>query len=615
MDDHGFLLQALVYLAGAALFVPLFQRVGLGSVIGYLAAGIAIGPWGLRLITGIGTVRQLSELGVVLLLFLVGLELNPARLWGLRRSIFATGTLQVVLTIALVAAVARAFGVAWPPALAIGAAAAMSSTAIALQALADRNQAASPPGQAAFAVALFQDLAFVPLLLGVSLLSPGAEHGDGMTWRAVAVGVAAIAAMVLGGRLLLRPLLRWVAATGMREVFIAFALALIVGSAWLTASIGLSMAMGAFIAGVLLADSEYRMELEVDIDPFKGLLLGLFFMAVGTGIDIGRLASEPLLIAALVAGALVLKIALLVPVSLTARLCREDSWIFALALSQVGEFAFVLLAQAQAGRLLAEDVVARLNAAVALSMLATPLLFLAFDRWIAPRWRRTAVARAPDTIDELNPVIVAGAGRFGQVVMRLLHARGIRTTLIDHDPNQIALLGRFGWRAYYGDARRPDVLQAAGIARARLLILALDDPKAVRATAEYVRRHHPELRILARARGRTDAIELERAGVTTVRETFGSALIGGERALTLLGVPAAEATRAMRRFRAHDEALFQQQLSIRDEAQLIAMTQQGRRDLERLLRAEADAGYPADHAPARAGGDADAPAKAPVDGA
>lgn len=311
MHDTGFLLQALIYLGATALFVPLFQRIGLGSVLGYLVAGLAIGPWGAALIPDSEVVRQVSELGVVLLLFLVGLELNPARLWSLRRAIFGLGTLQVVTTIAAVALFSRAVGASWPAALVFGMAASMSSTAIALQILGERHQMKAPPGQASFAVALFQDLAVIPLLLALAFMSPQAGEHDGFSWMPVLTAIGLIAAMVAAGRLLLRPLLRWIAGIRMREVFIAFALLLIVGSALLTQSVGLSMAMGSFIAGLLLADSEYRMELEVDIDPFKGLLLGLFFIAVGMSIDVGLVLAQPLKVLALAAAVVLLKFALL----------------------------------------------------------------------------------------------------------------------------------------------------------------------------------------------------------------------------------------------------------------------------------------------------------------
>ena len=590
MDDHGFLIQSLTYLAAAALFVPVFQRIGLGSVLGYLVAGIAIGPWGLRLITDLETVSRVSELGVVMLMFLVGLELNPTRLWSLRRSIFGLGTLQVVITIVAVAVILRVLGLAWPAAWVLGMAAAMSSTAIALQILAERGLTSTPPGQSAFSVSLFQDLAVIPLLLGLSLLAPDQAGPEPIPWRKIAVAIGMIAGMVVAGRWLLRPLLRWIATIRMREIFIAFALLLIVGSAFLTESVGLSMALGSFIAGVLLADSEYRMELEVDIDPFKGLLLGLFFIAVGMSIDIGLVLRSPVLVVALAIAAVALKWLVLRLLGRLFKLCREDGWLFALSLSQVGEFAFVLVTQAQSDRVLSAEQAGLANAVVAISMLTTPLLFLLYDRLIAPAYAQ-AGKREPDRIDERNAIIVAGMGRFGQITVRLLAARKIPVTIIDHDPNQIELIGRFGWRTYYGDARRPDVLRAAGIDQARLCVLAMDDPKAVLDTGRYIRSHFPQVQLLARARGRTDALELERAGIPAIRETFGSALEAAERALVVLGDDPETARRTAQRFREADAAGFQTQLAvIDDEEKLIALSDQGRRDLSRLLESEAAGG-------------------------
>jgi len=587
VHDTGPLLQALVYFAAAALFVPIFQRIGLGSVLGYLVAGTAIGPWGLKLVTDPGAVSGVSELGIVLLMFLVGLELEPKRLWSLRRAIFGLGALQVAVTIAAGAGAAFAAGLAAAPALVVGMALAMSSTAISLQVLGERHLGATPAGRAAFAVSLFQDLAVIPLLLALSALAPQAgAHDAGFSGRQLLVALALIAGMVLAGRLALRPVLRWIAGTRMREIFIAFALFLIVGSALLTQLAGLSMALGAFVAGVLLAESEYRMELEVDIEPFKGLLLGLFFIAVGMSIDLGLIARSPWLVAGLALAAVVAKTIVLMALGRLFRLCREDGWVFAISLSQVGEFAFVLLSQASADRIVPAPVAALASAVVAVSMLATPLLFVAWERFVRPRYG-TGRPQAADPIDERNPVIVAGMGRFGQIVARLLLGRQVPVTIIDHDPNQVELMRRFGFRAYYGDARRPDVLEAAGIAQARLLVLAMDDSDAVRDTAEHVRRTWPAVRLLARAYGRPEAVALARMDVPAVRETFGSALDAARQALTMLGEGAYAARQAAQHFRRHDEALFAAQLEAEgDDTRLIAAAEQGRRELARLLRRE-----------------------------
>ena len=389
-------------------------------------------------------------------------------------------------------------------------------------------------------------------------------------------------------RFLLRPLLRLIAAVRMREIFIAFALLLIVGSAYLTQSIGLSMALGSFIAGVMLADSDYRMELEVDIEPFKGLLLGLFFIAVGMSIDIGLILESPLLVLALALAIVLLKVLILGALGALFRLCREDGWMFALSLSQVGEFAFVLITQAQSDRVLDPVQAATANAVVAVSMLTTPLLYLSFDRWIAPRYRSDRT-RPADTIEVRNPVIVAGMGRFGQIVARLLLGRKHGVTIIDHNASQVDTIRRFGFRGYYGDVRRPDVLEAAGIGEAKLLVLAIDDPQALVETALYVQQHYPSVTILARARSRTDALQLARANIVAIRETFASALDAGQRSLIVLGDTQQAAHRAAQHFRAQDERQFKAQLALgEDEEKLIALAAQGRRELIQLLENESD---------------------------
>jgi monovalent cation:proton antiporter-2 (CPA2) family protein len=577
--ETNFIGQALIYLAAGVFAVPLFKRIGLGSVLGYLAAGMAIGPWGLRLIGDPQTVLHFAEFGVVLLLFLIGLELDPQRLWTLRRPIFGMGSAQVLATALIAAAIAWALG--QPPAVAavVGMGIAMSSTAIALASLQERNLLSTPGGQAGFSVLLFQDLAVIPLLLSVGLLSEGKSALD---WRAAAAGLALIAALIVGGRLLLRPALRIIANTKLRELFVAAALLLVVGIAVLMEAAGLSMALGAFLAGVLLADSEYRHELELDIEPFKGLLLGLFFIAVGMSVDLGLFVRSPLLVLGLAFGIVLLKIAILFPVANLFGYCgRADAGLFAIALSQVGEFAFVLFAAA--GPLLPPATLSLLNAAVAVSMLTTPFLFIFYEKALAGRF----VQEQPPVVDEGNPVIIAGFGRFGQVVSRVLNGLRISATLIDHDPNQVELVRRFGNPAYYGDASRLDVLERAGIARARLLVIAVDDESAALRMARQVRRRYPGLAIIARAHSRTDAYEYLDLGVPAVRETFGSALDAAELALRALGHGPVAARRVVTQFRRHDEEMLEQQAPHRGEVkQLIALNQQGRRDLEKLLTAE-----------------------------
>ena len=584
MQDHGFLHQALVYLAAGVIAVPVFKRLGLGAVLGYLIAGMAIGPWGLAFVSEPQAILHFAEFGVVLLLFLVGLELNPQRLWSLRRPIFGLGTTQVLATLAAVLGAAWALGLPLHTGLIAGMGFAMSSTAIALASLQEKNLLPTPGGQASFSVLLFQDLAVIPMMLVLALMSPGRD-GSGLDWMAAARALAIIVLLVFAGRTLLRPLLRYIANTRMREVFIGFALLLVLGIAALMQAIGLSMALGAFLAGVLLADSEYRHELELDIEPFKGLLLGLFFIAVGMSVDLGLFLRSPLLVFGLAAGVVALKVMLLYPIARLFGYCaRADALLFALGLSQVGEFAFVLFGAA--GEILPRPTLDVLNAAVAASMLSTPLLMALYERVLAPRMRATAQP-APDAIEQQHPVIIAGFGRFGQVVVRLLNARGIRTTVVDHDANQVDLVRRFGYKAYYGDATRLDLLEAAGAAKARLLVLAIDDAQATLAIVRLARANFPELQILARAHGRTDSLELIELGVPAVRETFGSALEAAETALNLLGHTPHAAARFAARFRRHDEDLLLRAAAHRnDTPALIAMAQQGRSDLERLLAEE-----------------------------
>jgi len=580
--ETNFLEQALIYLAAGVIAVPLFKRIGLGSVLGYLAAGMAIGPWGLRLIGDPQTVLHFAEFGVVMLLFLIGLELDPQRLWTLRRPIFGMGSVQVIATAAAVAAIAWILGQPLAVALVAGMGVAMSSTAIALASLQEKNLLSTPGGQAGFSVLLFQDLAVIPLLLTVALLGEGKAALD---WRAAAVAVGLIAAVITGGRFLLRPALRTIAETKLREVFVAAALLLVIGIAVLMEAVGLSMALGAFLAGVILADSEYRHELELDIEPFKGLLLGLFFIAIGMSVDLGLFARSPLLVLAVALGIVALKVAVLFPVANLFGYCgRADATLFAVALSQVGEFAFVLFSAA--GPLLPPGTLALLNAAVAASMLTTPLLFILYEKVLAPRLARGAES-VPGVIEQANPVIIAGFGRFGQVVSRVLNGLRISATLIDHDPNQVELVRRFGNPAYYGDASRLDVLERAGLARARLLIVALDDEEAALRTVRQVRRRYPELALIARAHSRSDGYEYLDLGVPAVRETFGSALDAAELALRSLGHGPVAARRVITQFRRHDEEMMELQAPHRGEVkQLIALNQQGRRDLEKLLTAE-----------------------------
>jgi len=578
METHSFLQQALVLLAAGVLAVPIFRRFGLGSVLGYLVAGMAIGPWGLGLIADPQRVLEFSEFGVVLLLFLFGLELNAQRVWSLRRAIFGLGAAQVAATIAAVAALALALGQPLAVGLVAGMGIAMSSTAIGLATLSEKSLLQTDGGQASFGVLLFQDLAVIPLLLVLGVMG-GMSEGFHLDDLAKALGM--IVLLIAAGRVLVRPVLRFVAEARLREVFVGFSLLVVMGTAALMEWAGLSQALGAFLAGVMLADSEYRHELELDIEPFKGLLLGLFFIAVGMSIDLGLFLRAPWLVLGLAVGIVVVKLAILFPVVQLFGYCkRADAATFAVALSQAGEFAFVLFGAA--GSILSRETAALLNAAVALSMLSTPFLFK-----LRESFRLEEPERAADAIRESNPVIVAGFGRFGQVVMRVLRGLGIGATVIDHDPVQIDTVRRFGWKAYYGDATRMDLIESAGARDAKLLLVAIDDAEGAMRLVKNARRYFPSLPIVVRAHSRTDAYEYAAMGVPAVREVFGSALDAAGRVLGALGYSEKEAESILTRFKAYDEQQIVENAPHRDdEKKLIALNEQGRRDIAELLAAE-----------------------------
>jgi glutathione-regulated potassium-efflux system ancillary protein KefC len=555
MADQGLLLNAIIYLAAAVVAVPLFKRVGLGSVLGYLAAGVAIGPWGFGLICNVDDILHFAEFGVVLLLFLIGLELNPQRLWALRRPILGLGGAQVAATTALIGAVAMLLGADWRAALVAGMGLALSSTAIALQVLAERNRLGTPEGSAGFSILLFQDVAVVPMLAVIPLLAGEGGEADVGWLRALQV-VGVIVAIVVGGRFVLRPLFRVIAATGVREIFTAFSLLLVIGTAVLMQAVGLSMALGTFLAGVLLAESEYRHALESDIEPFKGLLLGLFFISVGMSVDVGLILAQPARFALLVSGLVGLKAAVLLALARLYGLPRAQHARFAIVLAQGGEFAFVLFSVAAAG-VLSLDLSRLLIGVVVLSMMTTPLLLALIERLLEPRLARSA-ERPSDTIDEpQQPVLIAGFGRFGQTVGRLLHANGVGTTILDHDPEIIETLGPLGFKVFYGDAGRLDLLRAAGAEHARLLVLAVDDRDQSLRIVEIVRAHFPNLAVLCRARDMVHSFELLERGVLDVeREVFEAALRLGEEALRRLGFSDWQAGHAADLYRAHDRKLL-----------------------------------------------------------
>ena len=593
MEHSTWLTGPLIYLAAAVVAVPLARLLGLGSIIGYLVAGIAIGPWGLALVTDPQQMLEFAEFGVVLMLFLVGLELEPQRLWSLRKPIFGWGSVQLFGSAALMFCAAALAGVAWPLALVAALGLAMSSTAIGLGVLAERNLMATTSGQSVLSVALLQDVAAIPILALVPLLAVAVDtadvHASGSGWLGAAKAIAVIVAIVLGGRLLLRPALRWIAGSKTPEIFTAASLLLVVATAALMHAVGLSMALGAFLAGVLLAESEYRRELETDIEPFKGLLLGLFFIAVGMTIDFAVVLQRPALIAVLVLGFLLVKAAVLWAMARLMPLPVPERPVFIVLLAQGGEFGFVVFQAALGAGAISDEASSLLVAAVALSMLLTPLLLVAADRWWIPRLargKRNDIAEISEP--QSAPVIVAGFGRYGQVVSRMLYANGIKPTVLDHDAEQIEALRKFGWRLFYGDATRLDLLRTAGAATARVFVLAIDDVEQSVKVAALVREHFPHLQVVARARNVQHYFKLRDLGITMVeRETLDSSLMSARSVLGALGWEPHHARTLAMRFRRHTVRQLEEALPHRkDEARFIAMAKQGRQQLEELFAQE-----------------------------
>ncbi|HEY0253224.1 MAG TPA: monovalent cation:proton antiporter-2 (CPA2) family protein, partial [Kofleriaceae bacterium] len=566
------LAQALTYLVAAVVFVPVSKRLGLGAVLGYLIAGVAIGPWLLGLVGGEHhhQVMEFAEFGVVMMLFVVGLELRPALLWQMRRPIFGLGGTQVLGTAVVVAAAAMALGVAWKGAVAIGLTFAMSSTAIVLATLSERNLLKSRGGQAAFSVLLFQDISVIPILavfplLGVankiSEVTDVTSETGRPAWLSAIFVIGAVALVIAIGRFAIRPLFRFLAGAQLRESFIAAALMIVVGIAFLMELVGLSPALGTFLAGVVLADSEYRHELETDVEPFKGLLLGLFFISVGAQIDFGLIASSPLTIVGIVLATMVGKLCVLHVLGRMFGLDRPARWLLAFSLAQIGEFAFVLLSFTIQQRILSPELANLLTACVAISMVLTPPLFIVLQRYVLPAVTDDeADKREQDSIEFADtPVVIAGYGRFGQMVGRILRANGIELTILDLDPEMVDIVGRLGIKVYYGDASRIDLLESAGCAKAKLFVLAVDDKDQATAIARTVREHFPKLQIVARCRDRPHYWELRGLGVSHVfRETFGSAYETGICALNALGYRKHTALRLARKWREHEENVLEE---------------------------------------------------------
>jgi glutathione-regulated potassium-efflux system ancillary protein KefC len=564
----GFFSQAFIYLLAAVLAVPLAKRLGLGSALGYILAGVIIGPYLLGFVGEEGQdVMHFAEFGVVLMLFLVGLELEPSVLWRMRVPILGLGGSQLAISTLVIGSMAYYLGQPWQTALAIGLILSLSSTAIVLQTMKERSWMNTAAGRSGFSVLLFQDIAVIPILAllpflalaGAGLELPEAGgHGAGINlagWQKAIVVLGVVAGIVVGGRFLMRPAFRWIASTRSLELFIALALTLVIGITLAMEYVGLSPALGTFLAGVVLAESEFRHELESNIEPFKGLLLGLFFIMVGASIDFAIIAGQPLLVLSLVAALIVSKFLVLLTLGRVFRLNLADNLMFAFLLAQSGEFAFLLFSFATQNQVISNELSNLLIVVVVLTMALTPLLIIVYDRLVRPRFTDCVSAREDDEIDDgPSPVIVAGFGRFGQIVSRLLSADGIKATLLDHDSSQIEMTGRFGYKVFYGDASRVQLLQAAGAEDAKLLVIAIDEREKAVQMVTAAKQFFPQLRILARAFDRSHVYQLMDAGADVItRETFGSALIMGEEALKLLGYDDAQAYRLMRTFKRHDE--------------------------------------------------------------
>jgi glutathione-regulated potassium-efflux system protein KefB len=586
---HGPLNLALVFLLAAVIAVPLFRRFGLGAVLGYLVAGVAIGPHVLQLGPDPEATLAISEFGVVMLLFIIGLELSPARLWVMRRQVFGIGSLQVLLSTVLIAGVLLLLLPGWKAAVVIGMGLALSSTAVGLQLLSERGELNARHGRLGFAILLFQDIIAIPLLAAIPLLGEALAADRGApTSEAVLRAVLVIASVIVGGRLLLRHLFRAVARARSVEVFTAAALLVVAGNAWLMEFAGLSMGLGAFIAGLLLADSEFRHEIESHIEPFKGLFLGLFFIAVGMSIDLQVVAREPGTIAIGVLSLLTVKILLLVGLGKLGGLDLRGALLLGAVLGMGGEFGFVVFSESLKAGLIEHDLRDRLVVTVGLSMAMTPLLLLAIG-WYFRHAPATTDERPADPIDHEHPrVIIAGFGRMGQIVGRLLSAQKIAFTALENSAEQVDLSRRFGNKIYFGDPARPELLRAAHADRAEVFVVTTDDPQANLRTARLAKRHFPHLRVYARARNRQHAFKLMDLGVDgVIRETFHSSLELGQKVLESLGVPPEQAAARSARFREHDEALMRvQHLVYDDEAALVTSSREALRELVALFEAD-----------------------------
>ncbi|MDF2154691.1 glutathione-regulated potassium-efflux system protein KefB [Vibrio sp. CAU 1672] len=585
------LLQSgVVFLSAAVIAVPIARRLGLGSVLGYLLAGVSIGPWGLRLISDVDAILHFAELGVVLLLFLIGLELNPKKLWQMRGPILGLGGAQVVITTAVIASLISLFGLNVQMSLVIGMGLALSSTAIALKVIEEQGLEGTETGQSGFAVLLFQDIAVIPMLAVLPLLSGGQADGSWVNTLGVIAGVAGL---LIGGHFLLRPLFRFVVMSGVRELFTVAALLVVLGISVAMQALGLSMALGTFLAGVLLAESEYRHELEIAIEPFKGLLLGLFFIAVGMSVNLGLLALQPLAILGAVLALVVVKGLVLYVLARLSRVRAKARSRMAAILSQGGEFAFVIFTAASQEGILSKEQVAFLLVVVSLSMVTTPLLLMAQKKWFARTLNQEEERISSRVVDRRPRVIIAGFGRFGQIVGRLMYANKIKVTVLESDASQINLLRKYGYKVFYGDATQLDLLRAAGADKAEALVICTDSPDEVMTIVDLCRQHFPKLKLLARARSRVEAYQLINHGVEHYsRETFLGALDLGRQTLVQLGMHPYQAKRAEAHFRKLDNAMLKDLLPQHSEDKKLAQrAKEARKELEEIFGREMESDH------------------------
>ncbi|MGR5451903.1 glutathione-regulated potassium-efflux system protein KefB [Vibrio sp. PNB22_3_1] len=586
-----FLQSSVIFLSAAVIAVPIAQRLGLGSVLGYLIAGVMIGPWGFGLIRDVDAILHFAELGVVLLLFLIGLELNPKKLWQMRGPILGLGGAQVIVTSGVIASLVSLFGVSIQVSVVIGMGLALSSTAIALRVIQEQGLTGTETGQSGFAVLLFQDIAVIPMLAMLPLLSGGQSSGD---WLDAFWVIGSVIGLLVGGHFLLRPLFRFVVMSGVRELFTVAALLVVLGISVMMQKLGLSMALGTFLAGVLLAESEYRHELEIAIEPFKGLLLGLFFIAVGMAVNLGLLALQPIAILSAVVALVMVKGLVLYLLSRMARIRAKARSRMSAILSQGGEFAFVIFTAASQEGILTKEQVAFLLVVVSLSMVTTPLLLMGQKRWFAHTLNQEEEQSVQSGVVDRRPrVIIAGFGRFGQIVGRLMYANKIKVTVLESDASQIHLLRKYGYKVFYGDATHIDLLRAAGADKAEALVICTDSPDEVMAIVDICRDHFPNLKLLARARSRVEAYQLMSHGVENYsREMFLGALDLGRQALVELGMHPYQAKRAEAHFRKLDNAMLKDLLPQHNEDKELAQrSKEARKELEEIFGREMESDH------------------------